>query len=211
MASPSNMLRPFSLDAAARVRYPDIVPYLHPNQQALVRRAYNPTPHLTAWQRNRAVLENMCSAIGIPPSEPYLKSTPYMSLAAAIAHWAGETYAIHLTTQAFPAGNPIVIATTARYKTETAEALAMRFADHWRSTGFDPFVLSYPAHLAREGHENIEADTTGLRDAESAGLDRERIYWSFLLAPGSAAEARTMMLDGVPEEYIRAALGSHNG
>lgn len=182
---------------------------LRGHQQTAIRRAYKPTPGLSAWQRNRVVLDGMCLTLGIQREEPYLKSTPYMELAMAVSHWAGPTFSISLATRAFPRGEVISVETPPRYEIEAAAALGDRFADHWRSTGFDPFVLSYPDFNGEKvGYAAIEADTTDLREHGAAGLDRERIYWSFLLAPGHAHEAREMMLADVPEEYIRAVLGS---
>lgn len=185
--------------------------WLRGHQQEAIRRAYRPTPGLTAWQRNRVVLDRMCLTLGIQPEERYPKGTSYIALASSVSHWAGPTFATHLATGSFPLGDTISIPKPPRYEDAAAAALAARFVEHWRSSGFDPFVLSYPDfHGDRLGYAAIERDTTDIREHEAAGLPRDRIYWSFMLAPGSAHAAREMMLAGVPEEYIRAAVGSND-
>jgi hypothetical protein len=163
----------------------------------------------TTWHHNRRVLEDICAAIGIEPSEPYGKGTPYMSVLRTLVHWSD----INATLAVGVEGSPMVLVNGQLVQhwqlSMKAQLGALRFAEHWANTGYDPLVLHYPELIAdRLGdYRLIERDTHRIAEFVARGLDRGLIQWSFYIAPGRSAEACEMLLDGVPEEYIRATLG----
>ena len=166
----------------------------------------------TAWRRNRRVLEDVLSCIGVAPAERYDKGTPYMHVLQSLVHWCDVEPTVLVgvegsaTKQLFQMRN----GTGFGKVTVGSAAAADRFADHWRGMGFDPILFTYPTLTADSlGYRVIERDTARAPEFISRGLDRGQVQDSFYMAPGRAVEACEMMLQGVPDEYIRTALGTN--
>ncbi len=182
-----------------------------PNQSNIRDKRRSRDRFETPWRHNRRVLEDVLGAIGIEPSEKYPKSIPYMQVLRSMVHWCGEWATVTVGMEGSGLWT-LADACAAEGRSIAHATAADRFADHWRSTGFEHLVLAYPERLAdlepqAQGYRLIERDTARIPEFLARGLDRGAIQQAFYFAPGQAAEVCEMMLDGLHLEYIRAALG----
>lgn len=185
-----------------RLRYPD---------EARIRASRRRARGETAWKHNRRVLEDVLSCIGIDPTEKYDKSTPYMRILRSLVHWCDIEPTILVGTEGSADRQLFQMRNKAEFGKVTigSAAAADRFSDHWRSMQFDSLLLAYPQTAADAcGYRAIERDTVRVPEFLAHGLDRGSIQRAFHLAPGQAAEVCEMMLDDLPDEYIRTLVGS---
>lgn len=176
-------------------------------EKARIRAARLRERHETAWKHNRRVLEEVLACIGIQPDEKYDKGTPYMRVLESLTHWCGNMPTILVGTEG---GKDQTLYQMSRRQqfgeaTTASAAAADRFVDHWRAMRYDHLLFVYPELQADAGgYRVLERDTLRVPEFLDLGLDRGLIQRAFYLAPGHAAEACEMMLEGTPEEYIRA-------
>lgn len=182
---------------------------LQHHDKARIRASRKRASNETAWKHNRRVLEDVLSCIGVDPTEKYDKGTPYMHVLESLVHWCDIEPTVLVGTEGSADRLLFQMRNRAEFGKVTigSAAAADRFADHWRAMQFDHLLFVYPELTAdARGYRVIERDTIRVPEFLNRGLDHGLIQRAFYLAPGRAAEACEMMLEGTPEEYIRAVM-----